>query len=304
MAENKLSVVISAFNEEKKIEQCLKSVSFADEVIVVDNSSTDKTREIAEKYATHVFTRPNNLMLNVNKNYGFSKASHPWILNLDADEEVTEELREEVLETLSHPDDNGYNIPRKNIIFNIWIKHAGWYPDYQLRLFKKEKGKFPEKHVHEMIEVNGSIGELTHPMIHHNFESVSQFIYKHAVIYAPNEADDLMAKGYTFHYLDLIRFPFREFISRFFAREGYKDNIHGLGLSLLMAFYHLMIILYIWEKEGFHETAHPAMLQHVEQELKRQGKDMKYWFANEKVKNEKNIIHRYKQRLIRKIHSS
>src|SRR3989344_6118283 len=129
---NKVSVVISAYNEEKLLENCLKSVTWADQVIVVDNNSTDDTAKIAKKYADEVYSCPNNLMLNVNKNYGFSKATGDWILSLDADERVTDELKKEITNVVKNDEIAGYWIPRKNIIFGKWIEHTGWYPDYQL----------------------------------------------------------------------------------------------------------------------------------------------------------------------------
>src|SRR3989344_5565695 len=161
-----LSGIVSVFNGENEIEDCLKSLSFADEIIVVNNSSTDKTEDIARKYTNKIFIRPNNPMLNVNKNFGFTKAKGEWILNLDADERVSPELQKEIKSEIlnprlpkpgtggqAKPETNGYWIPRKNIIFGKWIEHTGWYPDHQLRLFKNGKGKFEERHVHEMIKV-------------------------------------------------------------------------------------------------------------------------------------------------------
>ena len=144
----KLSVVISAYNEERMIEDCLKSARFADEIILVDNQSTDKTTEIAKRYTNKIFFRTNNpLMLNLNKNFGFTKATGDWILSLDADERVSKELKEEInniihqSSAISHQQ-SGYLIPRKNIIFGKWIQHGLWYPDDQLRLLRKGKGKF------------------------------------------------------------------------------------------------------------------------------------------------------------------
>src|SRR5579864_2788067 len=117
----KLSVVISAFNEEKRIAACLDSVKFADEIILIDNSSTDHTAKIAEKYTKKIFTRENNLMLNINKNYGFTKAAGDWILSLDADEQVPSALAKEIQEKITSPrpqiSTTAYWIPRKNIIF-------------------------------------------------------------------------------------------------------------------------------------------------------------------------------------------
>ncbi len=157
-----VSIVVSAYNEEAKIGDCLKSVTFADEIIVVDNESTDKTVEIAKKYKAKVTSKPNNKMLNINKNAGIAKAASDWILYLDADERVTKELQNEIKAILNQdsPDVAGYFIPRKNIIFGRWIEYAGMYPDYQMRLFKRGKGKYPEIHVHEMIDVDGKVAYL------------------------------------------------------------------------------------------------------------------------------------------------
>jgi len=281
----KLSVVISAFNEEKKIEDCLKSVSFVDEIIFVDNSSTDQTLKIAKKYTAKVFTRENNPMLNVNKNFGFSKAKGDWILSLDADERVSEELRDEIKSQIANRKSqgvNGYWIPRKNIIFGKWIEHTGWYPDYQLRLFKKGKGKFKEEHVHEMIKLEGEVGRLESPIVHYNYENVSHFLKK-TLLYTENEADQLIEKGYNFAWQDSIRFPTKEFVSRFFAREGYKDGLHGLVLSLLMAFYHLLVFVNIWEKLKFKQIEEKEFLANVRQEFRKGHKEVFFWFSKASI---------------------
>src|SRR3989338_10346373 len=282
---SKLSVVISAYNEEKKIEDCLKSVSFANEIVFIDNSSTDQTLKIARKYNSKIFTRENNPMLNVNKNFGFSKAKNEWILSLDGDERVSEELREEIKLTLrlhSGQAINGYWIPRKNKIFGKWIEHTGWYPDYQLRLFKKDKGRFEEKHVHEMIKLEGESEKLNNPITHYNYENISQFLRK-TLLYAENEANQLIEKGYNFSWQDSIRFPIKEFISRFIARDGYKDGLHGLVLSLLMAFYHLLVFVNIWEKLKFKQIEEKEFLPNVRQEFRKGHKEVFFWFSKASI---------------------
>ncbi|RJQ37722.1 glycosyltransferase family 2 protein [Candidatus Microgenomates bacterium] len=300
----KISVVISAFNEEEKITECLESVKWADEIILVDNESTDKTVEIAKNHTSNIISRKNNLMLNVNKNFGFTKASGDWILCLDADERVSSELKNEIKLTIEKDTEvMGYFIPRKNIIFTKWIKHTGWYPDYQSRLFKNGKGKFAEKHVHEMIEIEGKTEYLKENLIHYNFESISQFLHKHINIYAPNEVDNIIAGGYKFDYLDAIRFPIKEFLSRFFAREGYKDGLHGLVLSLFMAFYHFIIFAYLWEKQGFPSVEKNNFLQEMRGEFKKINKDIMFWFSNEQTKMIKNplikILHKVRKKLLK-----
>ena len=174
MKEPTLSVVVSAFNEEKKIATCLNSVKWAHEIIFVDNSSTDKTVEIARKYTTKIIKQENNPMsIDLQKNVGFSKATGDWILSIDADESVSKELQQEIVDAINKTNEeiNGYWIPRKNIIFGKWIKYAGWYPDYQMRLFVRGKGKYTAKHVHEMIQVDGALGHISSPLDHRNYES-------------------------------------------------------------------------------------------------------------------------------------
>ncbi len=250
----KISVVISAYNEEALILECLHSVDWADEIVVVDNSSQDKTAQIAKESGAKVFTRPNNPMLNVNKNFGFTKAKNEWILCLDADERIPKELAEEIQKCISADTNvSGYWIPRKNIIFGKWIQHGLWWPDKQLRLFRKIDGKFPEQHVHEYIKVLGETQSLEIPYIHYNYSYISQFIQKMDRIYTENEVTQMLAKGYTFVWHDIIRQPFGDFVKTYFAQEAYKDGLHGLVLSILQAFYMFVVYIKIWEKNGFIE---------------------------------------------------
>lgn len=284
-----LSVCISTYNSEDKLEDVLRSVKFADEIIVVNNSSTDATFEVAKKYTDKVFTRPNNKMLNINKNFAFTKATSDWILCLDDDEVITEKLQKEIKNILdSDTEVDGYYIPRKNIIFGKWIEHTGWYPDPQLRLFKNGKGKFEEKHVHEMVKIEGKVEHLSEPMVHQNYTSVMQFLHK-MDIYVPNEAEVLLKEGYRLNYSDAIKFPLNQFLVRFFAQEGYKDGFHGLMLSFLMAFYHFYVFAYIWEKKGFEGTSE-NILSKTSIELREAGGDIGFWIKNTKIKSTRNPI--------------
>jgi len=298
---NKLSVVVSAYNEEKNLEDCLKSVrEISDEIIVVDNTSTDKTNSIAKKYADKVFVRENNLMLNVNKNYGISRATHDWVLLLDADERVTKELAQELKSLLSKDTElDGYTMPRKNIIFGKWIEHTGWYPDRQLRLFKKGKGKFAEKHVHEMIEVNGEVGELNEAIYHLNYKNISQFLDKMIRIYTISEAENLIKNGYKVKMSDTILIPTKEFVKRFFAEEGFKDGAHGLILSCLMAFYHLVVFVRVWELSKYPDCEDTIL--EFEKGKSEAKKEVKYWLNLKKLEMEKNPVSKISRRLLQKI---
>lgn len=301
---NKISVVISAFNEEKNIERCLKSLSFADEIIVVDNSSSDKTAELSKKYTKKIFTQKNNPMqIDLQKNFGFEKAASEWILSIDADEEVSKELAKEIKIVVDRVDNsvNGYWIPRQNIIFNKVINNSGWFPDPQLRLFRKGKGSFIKAHVHEPIKLEGESAYLNQVLIHHHYENISEFLKKTINNYAPSEAEEYMNKGYVFSYFDAIRFPLKEFLNRFFARKGYRDGFHGLMLSFLMAFYHFLIFAFLWEKQGFKEYDKDDFLQETEKEFGKAGKEIAYWFSKEKLDIIKNPMQRNLQRIARKV---
>ena len=275
---NSLSVVISAFNEEARIKDCLESVKgLATEIVFIDNLSLDKTREIARKYTDKILTRKNNLMLNVNKNYGFSKATGDWILSLDADERVTPELAKEINEKIGNSDIVGYWIPRKNIIFGKWIQHSIWWPDYQLRLFRKGKGKFPEKHVHEYLRVEGKTEKLKNPLEHLNYSTVSQFIYKMDKIYTESEVEKIIASGKILIWIDAIRFPVNDFLKTFFAEKGYKDGMHGLVLSMLQSLYAEVVFAKVWERKGFKEENNPHFLKDIYKECKKIIQEFHYW---------------------------
>lgn len=294
-----LSVVISAYNEEGKIEDCLKSASFADEVILVDNSSRDKTVEIARKYTSQIFTRANNLMLNVNKNFGFIKAKSDWILSLDADERISQELQKEIKAVISSSNaNNGYWIPRKNIIFKKWITSEMWWPDYQMRLFRKGKGKFPEKHVHEYIDVDGKTEKLKSPLVHENYTSIDQYLNKMINIYVPNEVKN--RSGYKIKWSDSLQFPINDFLKTFFLQKGYKDGLHGLVLSMLQAFYMELVFVKLWEKQGFEEST-----QDFHKDLKKEAKDIRkefrYWILTYLMHQTKNPFKKIGLRVARKL---
>ncbi|MCL4418712.1 glycosyltransferase family 2 protein [Patescibacteria group bacterium] len=300
---SKLSVVVSAYNEEKKIAKCLKSAEFANEIIFVNNSSTDKTEEIASKYTKNIYKQKNDpLSIDLQKNFGFEKATSEWILSIDGDEEISKELADEIKGLIrKNVIENGFWIPRKNYIFGKWIQYSGWYPDYQLRLFRKGKGKYQNRHVHEDLSIEGKTAKLTSHLVHRNYETISDFVNKTVNLYAVNEAQERLRKGYSFSYFDAIRFPLGEFLSRFFTRKGYKDGFHGLMLSMLMAFYHLIVFALIWEKRKFQEYEGEEFLHETEKEFKKAGKEIFFWISKEKLENIKNPIKKNIYRISRKI---
>lgn len=301
---HKLSVVVSAFNEEEKLDKCLSSAKWADEIVVVDNSSTDNTAKIAKKYTDKVYTQPNDpLRIDLQKNTGFEKATGDYILSIDADERVTEELKREILRVLERKDlKAGYSIARKNIIFGKWIQNSIWWPDYQLRLFRKEKGKFEGTSVHKPIKIEGEIGQLSEPLIHDNYQTVSQYLYKMDKIYTEVEAKKIFETGKELKWHDAIRYPVNDFLKTYFLQKGYRDGLHGLVLSILQAFYMEIVFAKVWERQGFKEDNSPASIRVVSKELKKAQREMNYWILSSLISESSNPFKNLIYRIRRKSH--
>lgn len=285
----KISVVTTTRNSEKTIEGCLRSVHWADEIIVVDAGSSDRTLEIVKKYKAVIFVRENNPMLNSNKNFGFAKAKNNWILSLDSDEEIPHTLGEEIRSRITKNGQTvGYWIPRKNIIFGKWIRYGLWWPDKQLRLFRKGHGKFPCVHIHEYLHVDGPTRDLMHPFMHHNYDTISQFLGKMEPLYTDSEVQRLLDTNYTLSWHDALRFPVSDFVKIYFAQEGYKDGLHGLVLAILQSFSSFIVFTKLWERQGF--TAEELPITAVSAELKQQKRSIHYWQLSARIKESRSAI--------------
>lgn len=283
---SKLSVVITAHNSAHEIEDAIRSVSFADEIIVINNESSDQTSDVAKKLGAKVIdhnNEPSNL--NKSKNFGFTKADGPWILSLDTDERVDPDLQQQITEIVEENsvEYDGYFIPRKNIIFGKWIEHGLWYPDHQLRLFKKGRGKFAAIHNHELLEVDGKTEKLTGHITHFNYHSISQYIQKIDKQYSDNEVDVFLKNGGEIFWYDALRFPIQDFLTNYFVRGSFRDGLHGLILSILQAFYMFVVFAKIWERQGF--QAEDVSLDDTRKEIKRAGKQLFYWFNHTNAQN-------------------
>lgn len=275
-----LSVVISAYNEERNIEECIESVSdIASEIIVVDNGSSDKTADLAKKAGAKIFTQVNDVRkIDIQKNYGFDKAHEDWILSLDADERVTPKLAAEIIKEISQNSKTaGYWIPRKNIIFGKWIRHSLWWPDYQLRLFKKGKGKFPNATVHVPIDVKGDTRHLSEPMLHKSYDSVQTFVNRMNNIYTEVEAEGIVKNGEKLKWIDAVELPVSDFFKTYFLQKGYRDGIHGLILSVLQSFYMFLVFAKVWEKQGFYERDEKEILAGLTDEFNKKTNEGKFW---------------------------
>ena len=221
----KLSVTIITLNEEQDLRRCLDSLEgLADEVVVVDSGSTDKTVEIAKKYKAKVF---HNKFVNYadQKNYALSKTTSEWVLSVDADEVVSSDLSEEISLLLQKKDIkfSAFTIPRRNVIFKKEIKYTRWQPelDRHVWLWKKNLGKWVGD-VHEEVSVEGSVGKLSAVKIHYQYETIREFLVM-VNKYTELEAREGIAKGRRFSYFQFVFQPVYNFSVRYFYRLGYLD---------------------------------------------------------------------------------
>jgi len=245
-----LSVVIITLNEEAKIRDCLESVKWADEIIVVDSCSQDKTVEVAREYTSKVYQREFT-GFGEQKNFALSKAKGDWILSIDADEGVSPELQGEIERTLDNPKACGYYVPRKSYFASKWIKHCGWWPDYILRLFRRDCGRFSDRLVHEGVKVNGQTARLKNPLEHHPFSSVSDLIKK-ADEYSALGAEAMIAEGRSCSASHAFTHSTFAFVKTYFLKMGILDGWMGLVIAYSNAagvFYRYMKCIEIKERQ-------------------------------------------------------
>lgn len=232
-----LSVVIITCNEESNLARTLDSVAWADEIIILDSGSTDRTREIAESRRARFFVEPWKGFAS-QKNSAIDKATGDWILSLDADEEVEPALAEEVRSTLAaNPPATGFSVPRKNFFLGRWIRHGGFYPDRKLRLFRRGAGRFEERLVHEDIQLNGPSAALRNHLLHHAYPTLAGYL-EHMNRYSSLGAEMTTAqRPRRFSFIDIVTRPYLTFLYNYFLRGGFLDGREGLLLHLYHAQY-------------------------------------------------------------------
>ena len=228
-----LSAIILTLNEERHLPDCLASLGWADEIVVFDSGSTDGTTRIATEAGARVITRAFDNYAG-QRDAALRSVSSEWVLFVDADERIPEALRDEIRTVLARAE-AGWWIPRHNYLFGTLTKHTGWYPDYQLRLLRRERARYdPSRPVHELVLLDGAAGHLTQPMVHLNYETAAEFVKKQTY-YAAYDADRLALEGVRAKPHHLLSQPLRHFWWRFVTLEGWRDGLHGLRLSILMA---------------------------------------------------------------------
>ena len=246
----KISAVIITKNEEHNIVDCLQTLDFADEIIVVDSGSNDKTVAFAKKYTKKIFTW-NWAGYAAQKNYGISKAKNDWIFSIDADERVSEELKQELVNLDYNKE--GYLLPLKNYFLGRWLRYGGQYPDYHLRLFKKSKGSFVygEKEVHETVNINKSkTGKIKYPLLHYSYNSISAYFHKFNS-YTKLEAMGRFQRNIKPGWYGIFIRPLQRLFKWYVLKLGFRDGMRGFIFHTLSAFYIFSSELKLFEMYKF-----------------------------------------------------
>ncbi len=240
-----LSVVVLTKNEEACIADCLKSVSWADEIIVVDDESTDNTLEIVKKFNAKVFSRKMDVE-GKHRNWAYAQARNRWVLSLDADEIVTPELKIEIEEAIKSDEFVAFDIPLRNFISSYWVKYGGWYPASKVRLFRKDKFKYEESEVHPRVFIEGSCRHLKSDIIHKGYPDIEHFLN------SVNRQSTLEAVKWinTKRKMSLGHIIWRavdRFFRRYLRKKAYKDGMYGFVIAFFDTLY--QILSYVKYKE-------------------------------------------------------
>jgi (heptosyl)LPS beta-1,4-glucosyltransferase len=242
----RLSVTVIALNQEANLGDCLASVSFADDIVVVDTGSTDRTVEVARTFTDRVLNAPWQ-GFGRTKNYALDQAKGDWVFSMDTDERVPPALKDEILAVVAADGPlNGYRVPRKNYFCGRWIRHLGWYPDYTLRLFRRDRGRFRDREVHEEVVVDGPVGVLRTPLEHYSYRSLSEYVSR-MDRYARLAAQELVKADRRPLPGELFFRPFFSFLHLYVIKRGFLEGATGYDLAVLMSMYKFLKYYYLRE---------------------------------------------------------
>jgi glycosyltransferase involved in cell wall biosynthesis len=243
----KISACVITFNEERNIRRCLESVKWCDEIVVVDSFSTDRTVELCKEYTPRVYQ---NEWLGYigQKNFIRKMATHPWILFVDADEEVSPELRAEIIAELEKNGEKycGYQFPRMVNYLGKWIRHGEWYPDMKLRLFLRLKGQSCGQEPHDQIVVQGPVRTLKSPLHHYTYEGIHDHV-ETMNRFSSITAQEKFRAGDSFYWRDFLFRPGLRFLKAYVVRRGFLDGKRGFLIALVAAFGVCMKYAKLWE---------------------------------------------------------
>lgn len=294
----KISAVITAISgEERYLATCLASLkNLADEIVIIDMSGGQEISKIANKFKAKIYKHEFVNYVEPVRNFAISKASHDWVLILDPDEEIPASLSDKLQNIVQENAADYVRLPRKNIVFGKILHHSRWWPDYNIRFFKKGFVSWDET-IHSVPLTQGRAMDLEAKedlaIIHHHYQTIEEFLEKmnrYTTIQARMRVD-----GYTFVWKDLISKPAGEFLNRFFAGLGYKDGVHGLALSFLQAFSEFVVYLKIWQMQKFKEEG--LNITNVIHELGKTKREFIYWENDSLIKENGGILPRLRRKL-------
>jgi len=244
-----VSVIVITKNEERNIRDCLMTVRWADEIVVVDAGSTDRTVEAAREFTSKIFVRPWD-GYGAAKNFALSQCVSEWVLWLDADERVTDGLQKEIRQALASvpAEVAGFSVPRLAMFLGRWIRHCGWYPGRVIRLFRKPGARFSEERVHERLYLEGQVELLHSDLLHYTDPDLTHYYEKYNR-YTSLAAEELAERGVRFRILSLIVRPWWVFVRMYFLRLGFLDGIAGLILCKASAAYVFTKYAKLWERQ-------------------------------------------------------
>jgi len=254
----KLSVAIITYNEEENIQHALESVKWADDIVVVDAHSTDRTVEIAHNYTNRVIIRDWPGYVE-QKNFVLDQTQYEWVLSLDADERLSLALQEEIRHLCRvGMQADAYYVPRRTYFLDRWIEHSGWYPDYKIRLFHKAHARWRGGKVHESLHVTGTVQYLKGDLLHyayrnlaHNMQTINR--------YSSLGAQALAAAGKRAHWYDVTLRPVFTFLKKYVLRQGFRDGYQGFFIAMLTSYANFAKYAKLWELQ--HTRSGVACLQ-------------------------------------------
>ena len=302
MAKTKISAVVNTRNEAANIYDCLKSLSFADEIIVVDMDSSDNTKELAKGFTDKIYDHPAIGYVEPARNFAIKKAIGDWILVVDADERIPRSLAQRLIDVAQEGKFDFVRVPRKNMIFGQWIKHSRWWPDHNIRFFKKGAVEW-QNEIHSIPVTYGNGDNLPAnedlAIIHIHYKNIDEYIER-SLRYSRQQAKELKDAGYIFDPADLITKPSSEFLSRFFAGEGFRDGLHGLVLAFLQSFSILLIYLRLWQDQDYKPISGSQLSPVWQKSFVGKLKELQYWFLSTKIQEEESKVKRFILKLKRK----
>jgi glycosyltransferase involved in cell wall biosynthesis len=268
-----ISSVINTFNEEKNIRFCLECLRWCDEIVVVDMCSQDNTVKIAQEFTDKIFRHERTLYFDTARSFAIQMAQFEWILMVDADELISSKLSKTLKNIEKENKADVVQIPRKNYIMGSWIRHTGWWPDYQERFFRKNKMRIDSR-LHAYLKPTGRILKLNptedNAIIHLNYYDSTHFIEK-LNRYTHIEAKQMYENKFVFRWGLLFKSVMKEFLIRFIKHQGYRDGFRGFALLILMIFYRMVSFIKLWEiaeytKKGFPQEIYKNIQESIAKE--------------------------------------